>query len=101
MRWWCWLDLHGQRLDFSLRGRYIPFSGGPRKCVGDQFALMEAVTALAVTLKRYDFSMVPGFEPGLTTGATIHTKNGLFMHVRNRGAAAGQQQAVAASVASN
>lgn len=26
-------------------------SGGPRKCVGDQFALMEAVTALAVLLK--------------------------------------------------
>lgn len=25
-----------------------PRSGGPRKCVGDQFALMEAVVALAV-----------------------------------------------------
>ena len=33
-----------------------PCSGGPRKCVGDQFALMEAVAALAVVLKRFDFS---------------------------------------------
>lgn len=40
--------------------RYIPFSGGPRKCVGDQFALMEAVVALAVILRGFDFEMVPG-----------------------------------------
>lgn len=52
--------------------------------MGDQFALMEAVVALATTLKRFDLAMVPGFEPGLTTGATIHTKNGLFMTVQER-----------------
>ena len=64
--------------------RYIPFSGGPRKCVGDQFALMEAVTALAVVVKAYSFKMKPGFEPGMTTGATIHTANGLKMTVERR-----------------
>lgn len=40
--------------------RYIPFSGGPRKCVGDQFALMEAVVALAVTVRGFEFELVPG-----------------------------------------
>ena len=64
--------------------RYIPFSGGPRKCVGDQFALMEAVIALAVLLKRFDFQMVPDQDIGMTTGATIHTQNGLFMTVKDR-----------------
>lgn len=64
--------------------RYIPFSGGPRKCVGDQFALMEAVIALAVLLKRFDFRMVPDQDIGMTTGATIHTQNGLFMTVKER-----------------
>ena len=64
--------------------RYIPFSGGPRKCVGDQFALMEAVIALAVVLKRFDFRMVPDQDIGMTTGATIHTQNGLFMTVKER-----------------
>lgn len=39
-----------------------------RKCVGDQFALMEAVVALALALQRYEFRMVPGFDPGMTTG---------------------------------
>ena len=64
--------------------RYIPFSGGPRKCVGDQFALMEAVVALAVVLKRFTFKAVPGHDVGMTTGATIHTQNGLYMNVYER-----------------
>lgn len=37
-------------------------SGGPRKCVGDQFALMEGVAVLAVLLKKFDFDLVPGRE---------------------------------------
>ncbi|GFR43972.1 hypothetical protein Agub_g5116 [Astrephomene gubernaculifera] len=79
-----------QNTDF----RYIPFSGGPRKCIGDQFALMEAVVALAVLLKQFSFEMVPGHQVGMTTGATIHTTNGLYMHVRER-----QQQQPAAAEA--
>lgn len=67
--------------------RYIPFSAGPRKCVGDQFALMEAVTALAKLLNKFEFELVPGQDPGLTTGATIHTQNGLYMTMKPRKAA--------------
>lgn len=64
--------------------RYIPFSGGPRKCIGDQFALMEAVSALAITLQQFDFSLVPNQTIAMTTGATIHTTNGLYMYVKER-----------------
>jgi len=67
---------------------YIPFSGGARKCVGDQFALLEAVTALGLLLRRFHFTLVPGQDIGLTTGATIHTLNGLYMTVQERHAAA-------------
>lgn len=73
-----------KRTESSAVYRYIPFSGGPRKCVGDQFALMEAVVALAVVLKRFTFKAVPGHEVGMTTGATIHTQNGLYMNVYER-----------------
>ncbi|KAL4446664.1 hypothetical protein ABPG77_007908 [Micractinium sp. CCAP 211/92] len=79
--------------------KYIPFSGGPRKCVGDQFALMEAVVALAVALKRYDFTPQPGHDPGMTTGATIHTKNGLYMIVSRRGSQGGGGAAAPAAAA--
>lgn len=64
--------------------KYIPFSGGPRKCVGDQFALMEAVVALAIVLKHFSFDLKKDHEIGMTTGATIHTSNGLYMYAKRR-----------------
>ncbi len=82
-----------------MQCRFIPFSGGPRKCVGDQFALMEAVVALAVLLKRFDFELVPDQDIGMTTGATIHTQNGLFMTVRER--ASGRSQGSSSNGASS
>ena len=74
-----------QNTDF----KYVPFSGGPRKCVGDQFALMEAQVILAMMLRRFSFKLVPGREIGLTTGATIHTKDGLYVTIQERSGAPG------------
>ncbi|XVF55584.1 hypothetical protein PTKIN_Ptkin06aG0047700 [Pterospermum kingtungense] len=64
--------------------RFIPFSGGPRKCVGDQFALLEAIVALAIFLQRLNFELVPDQNISMTTGATIHTTNGLYMKLSER-----------------
>uniref|UniRef100_A0A5B6YVF4 Carotene epsilon-monooxygenase n=1 Tax=Davidia involucrata TaxID=16924 RepID=A0A5B6YVF4_DAVIN len=64
--------------------RFIPFSGGPRKCVGDQFALLEAIVALAIFLQNMNFELVPDQNIRMTTGATIHTTNGLYMKVSQR-----------------
>ncbi|XP_015574895.1 carotene epsilon-monooxygenase, chloroplastic isoform X2 [Ricinus communis] len=64
--------------------RFIPFSGGPRKCVGDQFALLEAIVALAIFLQNMNFELVPDQKISMTTGATIHTTNGLYMKLGKR-----------------
>lgn len=72
----------------------VPFLAACR-CVGDQFAMMEAVIALAVLLRQFDFELVPNQKIGMTTGATIHTTNGLYMNVRARKAAAVPSPAMA------
>mmetsp|Transcript_97329 Transcript_97329/g.251635 ORF Transcript_97329/g.251635 Transcript_97329/m.251635 type:complete len:865 (+) Transcript_97329:117-2711(+) len=67
---------------------FVPFGGGPRKCIGDQFAMLEATIVLAMLLQRYSFEPLQKSldEVGLDLAATIHTKRGLRMRVRERGA---------------
>jgi len=68
-----------QATDFA----FLPFGGGSRKCVGDQFAMMEAVCTMATLMNKYDFEFEGSpNDVGMQTGATIHTMNGLKMRPR-------------------
>ncbi|KAJ3707799.1 hypothetical protein LUZ61_011504 [Rhynchospora tenuis] len=64
---------------------FLPFGGGPRKCVGDQFALLESTIALAMLLQKFDVELRGSADDvELVTGATIHTKYGLWCKIRRR-----------------
>lgn len=47
--------------------RYIPFNGGPRICIGQQFALTEMAYTLVRLFQRYESveNLMGGEDPGL------------------------------------
>ena len=51
-------DAVGERPRFA----YFPFGGGPRLCIGKEFALFESVVVLAMTVQRFDWQITPGAD---------------------------------------
>lgn len=64
---------------------YMPFGGGPRLCIGNNFALMEMQLVLVKMLRRYELEWSPGFEPELQPLITLRPRNGVLMRVRRKG----------------
>lgn len=44
------------------RYAYIPFSIGPRQCIGNTFGLLEASLVLACIVQRFELHLLPGIE---------------------------------------
>ena len=51
---------------------YIPFSVGPRSCIGAPFATIEIKTVLAMILQRFRLDLVPGQHIDATVRTTVH-----------------------------
>ena len=52
----------GQEHQGRNRWQSPAFGGGPRFCVGINFAYLEGTFVLATLLSRYDLELVPGWE---------------------------------------
>jgi cytochrome P450 len=63
---------------------YIPFGGGPRICIGNQFALMEARLVLATVAQRYRLRYAGQGDPGLAPLITLRPKRGMPMTLEAR-----------------
>ncbi|WP_227938256.1 cytochrome P450 [Alkalihalobacillus deserti] len=64
---------------------YFPFGGGPRVCIGNHFAHMEAVLVLACICQRYRFSLADHHhEIKPQPLITLRPRRGIQMHVENR-----------------
>ncbi len=66
------------------RFAYYPFGGGPRICIGNGFALQEAVVLLATIAKRYRLDLVAGHPVVAEPLITLRPKFGMKMMVRRR-----------------
>ncbi|KAF2457593.1 cytochrome P450 alkane hydroxylase-like protein [Lineolata rhizophorae] len=58
---------------------YIPFNGGPRICIGQQFALTEMAYTVVRVFQRFASveSRMPGQEPGLNTDIVLQPTRGV------------------------
>ena len=64
------------------RFAYFPFGGGPRLCLGNQFALYEAQLILATILSRYQLRLLSGTVVTPEPLVTLRPRGDLLMTVR-------------------
>lgn len=63
---------------------YVPFSAGPRKCAGDEFAMMEGVLVMAMVLQRFNIHLAPKQTFEARLGATMRPVNGVKVRFEQR-----------------
>jgi cytochrome P450 len=68
-----WLSIHPSAYEF------MPFSAGPRYCIGTSLAMMQLKIAMSILLKRHRFTLKPGTKVDCTGLNSIRPKNGLPM----------------------
>ena len=75
-----WADGLAKRLP---RFAYFPFGGGPRICIGNSFALMEAILVLATIARHFRMELVPGHLVEPFPSITLRPRFGMKMILRS------------------
>ena len=63
---------------------YFPFGGGSRSCVGEPFAWMEGILALATIARRWSLKHVADHKVEMLPNITLRPKFGMKMQVHAR-----------------
>ena len=76
-----WLDGLENRLP---AGAYFPFGDGPRRCIGQGFALLELGLVIARVAQQFRFKLVPGHPVVPEPLVTLRAKYGIKMTIHTR-----------------
>jgi cytochrome P450 len=68
----------------SAASAFLPFSLGPRVCVGAGFALQEAALALAAVMREFSVKPVAGHEPMPIARLSLRSDLGIKLHLEKR-----------------
>ncbi len=66
----------------QIREAYFPFGGGPRYCIGSNFAMMEAQLILAMIARRYRLKLVDDCPVEPEPLITLRPRHGLRMRLK-------------------
>jgi cytochrome P450 len=58
---------------------YLPFGGGPRICIGNQYAMLQMLMILSAILRRYEFQLIPGQDVEARAMVILRPKEGIRM----------------------
>lgn len=63
---------------------FIPFGAGPRKCIGEHFALIEMTIVLAMIGRRFRFQNKTSGQVKMMAGKILKSRKGIRMRIANR-----------------
>lgn len=72
-----------ERSEKIARYAYFPFGGGPRQCIGNVFAMVEAQLILATVAQRYRLDIVPGHPIEPLPFGILRPRYGILVILRN------------------
>lgn len=74
-------DRHNESIP---KEKYMPFGLGERVCIGQGFAMQEAIIILANILREFKLELKDGFVPDVVGRLTVRSANGMMIKMSKR-----------------